>query len=123
MIEENIVVVAKKKSKQGVYKDPEKRKLYKANHAKETALKNKDKKVVQSVEHNQSYLVIQFNRLRQFYTDNNLKDLLNWMDKIQHVNTDILEIYTTSYVYEYQYEYQYDRTSYKYEYEYEYVQS
>jgi fructose-1,6-bisphosphatase/inositol monophosphatase family enzyme len=123
MIEENIVVVAKKKSKQGIYKDPEKRKLYKANHAKETALKKKikkikDKKVVQSVEHNQSYLVIQFNRLRQFYTDNNLKDLRNWMDKIQHVNTDILEIYTTSY--DYEYEYQYDRTSYKYSFEYEY---
>jgi hypothetical protein len=77
--------------------------------------------VVQSVEHNQSYLVIQLNRLRQFSTDSNLKDLLNWMDRIQHVNTDILKIYeydTASYDYEYQYEY--DRTSYKYEYEYEY---
>jgi hypothetical protein len=49
-----------------------------------------------------------------------MKDILNWVDKIQHVNTDILEIYTTSYDYEYEYEYQYDRTSYKYSFEYEY---
>ena len=44
MIEENIVVVAKKKSKQGKYKEPEKRKIYKALHAKNTALKKKMKK-------------------------------------------------------------------------------
>jgi hypothetical protein len=117
MIKENIVVVTKKKSKQGVYKDPEKRKIYKANHAKETALKNKNKN---KIEHNQSYLVIASNRLRKFSTDSNMKDLLDWINKIQHVNTDILEIYTTSYDYEYQYEYQYDRTSYEYSFEYEY---
>jgi hypothetical protein len=51
MIEENIVAVTKKKSKQGVYKDPEKRKIYKALHAKNTALEKKNKKT-QSVEHN-----------------------------------------------------------------------
>jgi hypothetical protein len=117
MIEENIVVVAKKKSKQGIYKDEEKRKLYKANHAKNAALKKKNKN---EIEHNQSSLVIASNRLRKFATDSNMKDILNWVDKIQHVNTDILEIYTTSYDYEYEYEYQYDRTSYKYSFEYEY---
>jgi hypothetical protein len=122
MIEENIVVVAKKKSKQGVYKDPEKRKIYKALHAKETALKNKNKN---EIEHNQSYLVIASNRLRQFSTDSILKDLFNWiMDKIQHVNTDILRINEyDSKSFEYQYEYEYDRTNYKYEYKYEYMQS
>jgi hypothetical protein len=120
MIEENIVVVAKKKSKQGVYKDPEKWKIYKALHAKNTALKNKNENVI---EHNQSSLVIASNRLRQFSTDSNLKDLFNWINKVQQVNTDILKKYeydATSYDYEYEYEYQYDRTSYKYEYEYEY---
>jgi hypothetical protein len=113
MIEENIVVVAKKKSKQGKYKEPEKRIIYKAIQKK-----NKNE-----IEHNQSSLVIASNRLRQFTTDSNLKDLLNWINKIQQVNTDILKKYeydTTSYDYEYEYEYQYDRPSYKYEYKYEY---
>ena len=92
MIEENIIVVAKKKSKQGVYKDPEKRKKYKALHAKNTALEKKNKKVVQSVEHNQSFLVIEFNKLNKFSKEHDFKDIIKWMGSIQHVNNEILKI-------------------------------
>ena len=95
MIEEN-TVITKKKSKQGVYKDPEKRKEYKRNYARKTALAKLVQPVVQpivqpvvqpvvqlSVEENQAFLCIQFHKLRKFRKKYGLKDDIRWIEFLQ----------------------------------------
>lgn len=115
MIEENIVII--KKSKQGNYKDPEKRKEYKKIWARNKAPKQHQpvvqpvvQSIVQSVvqpvvqpivqsvvqltvEKNQSFLCVQFYKLRKFRKDHDLKDYLHWLRDIRYVNNEFKERY------------------------------